>query len=358
VKHHLSGKQRYTGRFFYKHSVLFIIFALLRGCAVVPISPNITPSTLNPQGPAASRISELWWVMFVLGTLIFVLVIVLMFAALLRKRRATSLTPPDDEGRDVGRRWVIQGGIILPLIVLAIVFGHSIYTLAAVSQPQGKSALLVHVIGRRWWWEVKYPDRGVFTANELHIPVGVPVEIELESADVIHSFWVPELHGKMDAIPTRINYLTIQADNMGLYRGECAEFCGLQHAHMDFMVVAESNDDFERWISAQQQPAQNPTDATAQKGLDVFKGQNCAVCHMVRGPIDPGLDPAAVKLGPDLTHFSSRLTLAGASLTNNKGNLAGWIVDSQHVKPGALMPENYIDPQDLQALLAYLETLR
>jgi cytochrome c oxidase subunit 2 len=197
----------------------------------------------------------------------------------------------------------------------------------------------------------------VITANEIHIPVGKAVEIQLQTADVIHSFWVPELHGKMDLIPARINKIVIQADKAGVYRGECAEFCGLQHAHMGFMVVAESQADYDNWVKAQQQPAVQPANQTALQGQQVFMSVGCVFCHTVRGLKDKEIDRSSVDLGPDLTHLDSRLTIAGASLTKNRGNLAGWVVDAQHIKPGALMPEMDIDSEQLQALLAYLETL-
>ena len=162
----------------------------------------------------------------------------------------------------------------------------------------------------------------------------------------------------MDLVPTRINKITIQADNPGIYRGECAEFCGLQHAHMGFMVVAESEADFNAWVSAQQQPAPEPTDPTAMEGQQVFFSAGCVYCHPVRGLNDKDVDRSAVDLGPDLTHFYSRLTLASGTLTRNRGNLAGWISDAQHIKSGALMPNIYLNSEDLQALLVYLETLR
>jgi cytochrome c oxidase subunit 2 len=260
---------------------------------------------------------------------------------------------------DTGRSWPILGGIIFPLIVIGIVFGYNIFTLAAVENPNGEPAVKIEVVGRRWWWEVEYPKEGVTTANEIHIPVGKPVEIKLQTADVIHSFWVPELHGKMDLIPTRINKIVIQADKAGIYRGECAEFCGLQHAHMGLMVVAESQADFDNWVDAQSQPADQPTNQTALQGQQVFMSVGCVFCHTVRGleEQEKEIDRSSVDLGPDLTHLNSRLTIAGASLTQNRGNLAGWIVDAQHVKPGSLMPEINIDSAQLQALLAYLETL-
>jgi cytochrome c oxidase subunit 2 len=313
---------------------------------------------LDPHGPGAARLADLWWVMLAFGTAVFVLVIALLFAALLRRQRGTSDTTPDSKGPDTGHRWLILGGIALPLVVISIVFGYSIYTLAAVEKPNDQPPFKIEVVGRRWWWEVYYPDYGITTANEIHIPVGVPVQIELKSADVIHSFWVPELNGKTDAIPTVINHLTLQADRAGVYRGQCAEFCGLQHAHMGILVVAQSNEDIDNWLKAQQQPAATPTDQTALQGQQVFMSAGCVFCHTVRGLDDKSIDRSSVDLGPDLTHIYSRLAIAGASLTNNRGNLSGWIVDAQHVKPGSLMPNMQLNSEDLQALLVYLETLR
>ncbi|MCC7452472.1 MAG: cytochrome c oxidase subunit II [Anaerolineae bacterium] len=353
--------RRKQNRWFrYRNHALLLAVTLLSACAVTPISPNRTPSVLDPQGPAAAHLANLWWVMLAFGTFAYVLVMILLFAALLRRRRATSATPPEGNGKgggDVGRRWVILGGILLPLVILAIVFGYNIYTLAAVTYPPDQHTLKIDVTGRRWWWEVKYTDKGFNTANEIHIPVGVPVQFTLTSADVIHSFWVPQLHGKMDVIPSRINTLTLQADNPGIYRGECAEFCGLQHAHMGLMVVAESSADFDKWVKAQQQPAAQPPDDKAKHGQEVFKVAKCAVCHTIRGLDDTGVDASEVDLGPDLTHVYSHLTIGAGTLYRNLGNIAGWIIDSQHVKPGNLMPNMYLESQDLQDLLAYLQTL-
>jgi len=291
----------------------------------------------------------------VIAVFVVVLVTVLMLAALSRGRRATNDTPPDSDG-DTGRRWLILGGIVLPLILLAIAFGSTIRTLAAITAPQN-TPLSIDVTGRQWWWDVNYHGQGITTADELHIPVGVPVEIVLQSGDVIHSFWVPQLHGKMDLIPGRVNTITIQADQAGVYRGECAEYCGLQHAHMGFMVVAESQADFDQWVVGQQKAATAPQDEAAKRGQQVFLSAGCANCHTIQGLDDTSVDASKIDLGPDLTHLQTRLTIAGATLTNNRGNLAGWVVGAQHVKPGSLMPELDLPPEDLQALLAYLETL-
>jgi cytochrome c oxidase subunit 2 len=342
----------------FRYSPLFFMLFLITACSAVPISPPITPSALDPHGTAAAHIASLWWVMLAFATAIFVLVLGLIFAALLRHRRATMDTPPETRDGDTGRNWLIRGGIILPLIVLAIVFGYTIYTLAVIENPQAQAALHIRVTARRWWWQVNYPDRDVTTANEIHIPVGVPVQFALESEDVIHSFWIPQLHGKMDVIPPLTNYITLQADQAGIYRGECAEFCGLQHATMGFMVVAQSSDDFEKWLAAQHQPVATPTDLTAKQGQQVFISAGCVFCHTVQGLDEQSIVAGSIDLGPDLTHLSSRLTIVGASLTNNKGNLAGWIMDAQHIKEGSDMPRISLNSRDLQSLLAYLETLQ
>ncbi len=339
-------------------STLFFMLLLISACSSVPISPPVTPSALDPHGTAAAHIASLWWLMFALGTAIFLLVLGLLLAAVLRNRRATSETAPDSRDGDTGRTWLIRGGIILPLIVLAIVFGYTIYTLAAVENAQAQAAVHIKVTARRWWWEIEYPDQNVTTANEIHIPVGVPVQFQLESEDVIHSFWVPELHGKMDVIPPVANFLTLEADQAGVYRGECAEFCGLQHATMGFMIVAQSKNDFDAWLAAQNQPAATPTDPTAQQGQKVFMSAGCAFCHNIQGLDEKSVAASNPDLGPDLTHLASRQTIVGASLTNNTGNLAGWVLDAQHLKQGSDMPKISLNSRDLQALLAYLQSLR
>lgn len=340
-----------------RYGIYLLTCLLISACSEVPISPPLTPSALDPHGTNAARIAQLWWVMLAFGTAVLLLVVALILAAVFRRRRGDSETAPDSSGGDTGRNWVITGGIIMPFIILSIVFVYSIYVLAKIEGPKGQSAVKIEVVGRRWWWEVKYPENGITTANEIHLPVGTPVQIKLMSADVIHSFWVPELSGKMDLVPTRINNITIDANTPGVYRGECAEFCGLQHAHMGFMVVVQSKEDFDAWLKAQQQPAAAPTDPAAVQGQQVFMDAGCVFCHTVDGLDDKEIDRSGVDLGPNLTHLASRLTIAGASLEENRGNLAGWVMDAQHVKPGSLMPNMYLNSQDLQNLLAYLETL-
>ncbi len=342
----------------YRSVAFSFLLLLISACSSVPISPSAPPSALDPHGSAAMHIASLWWLMFALAVAVFLLVLVLLLAAVLRNRRATSDTAPDIADGDTGRTWLVRGGIILPLMVLAIVFGYTIYTLAVVENPQGQAGLHIKITAQRWWWQVEYPDADVTTANEIHIPVGVPVQFQLVSQDVIHSFWVPELHGKMDVIPPLTNSITLQADQAGIYRGECAEFCGLQHAQMGFMVVAESREDFDKWLQAQKQDAETPTDPTAKQGQQVFMSAGCVFCHDVRGLDAQSITGSKPDLGPDLTHLASRTTIVGASLTNNTGNLAGWVLDAQHIKEGSDMPRIYMNSRDMQALLAYLQGLR
>jgi len=251
-----------------------------------------------------------------------------------------------------GTRIVVLGGIVIPLIILFVVFGATIWTLRALTTPAIEEELTIHVVGQRWWWEVQYPMQQFATANEIHIPAGEPVRLVLSSANVIHSFWVPALQGKMDLVPGKVNSLWLQADEPGVYRGECAEFCGVQHAKMNFLVIAQPRAEYERWLEQQQQPAAQPTAELAQLGQQVFFEAGCMECHTIKGTDATG------KLGPDLTHVASRRTLGSAVLTNNLGNLGGWISNPQHSKPGSLMPPSTVTGVELQALLAYLSTLQ
>jgi cytochrome c oxidase subunit 2 len=233
----------------------------------------------------------------------------------------------------------------------------SVSTGKATSDPiKAADALTVEITGNQWWWSVRYPNtdasRIAVSANEVHIPVGQPVRIRGTSNDVIHSFWVPNLQGKRDLIPSHITTDWIQADHAGRFRGQCAEFCGLQHAHMALWVVAEPADKFEAWLAHQLQPAATPIDPVRRRGQQVFLNSGCVLCHAVAGTT------AAGELGPDLTHFASRSTIAAGTLPNNKGNLAGWIADPQNIKPGTRMATVPVNASDMQPLLEYLEGLQ
>ena len=301
---------------------------------------------MNPAGPGARTINELWWLMFGVATFVVLLVGGLVFTAIVRRRAPDPrLSPP------WARRLIYGGGVVFPLVVLAALWVLVLHDIGALSDP-GTQRLTVDVIGHQWWWEVRYPQQGVVTANDVHIPVGQPVELRLSTADVLHSFWVPELTGKTDMIAGRINHMTVEASNAGVYRGQCAEFCGLQHANMIFFVVAEPPATFQQWLSRQVQGPPAPTDPTLARGEQVFVNAACVACHAIKNT------PANGTLGPDLSNIGGRLSIGAGAVPNDTGNLAGWIIDSQGIKPGNLMPRMQLPAQDLQALVAYLESLR
>jgi len=222
--------------------------------------------------------------------------------------------------------------------------------------PPGGRPLTVEVTGHQWWWEFRYldtiPSNWLSTSNELHIPVGRPVQVVLQSNDVIHSFWIPELHGKQDLIPGHKNTTWLRADKPGVWKARCAEFCGIQHAKMAFDVVAESPAQFAQWYVRQLASALPPTDSSAKHGYDVFVQRTCIMCHSINGT------EAGSNVGPELTHIASRPSLAAGSLPNTRVNLTRWILNPQLIKPGVRMPPNALSPADMTALLDYLETLK
>jgi len=321
-----------------------VLYIFIMFITIWLVSCEAAPATFAPKGPAAAHIGRLWWIMFGAGTAVYLAVMMLMLLALFRSRQKR---PPALNGR----RLVVVGGLIVPLVVLVVVYGFTLTTLNALAPGQNQGELTIEVIGHQWWWEVRYPDHQITTANEIHIPVGQPVVFKLTSDDVIHSFWVPELHGKSDMIPGRVNDFWLQADEPGEYWGLCAEFCGTQHAKMLFVVVAEPVEQFEQWLTQQQQPAAVPSTELTRQGFALFIDSGCGNCHAIGGT------EAAGDFGPDLTHFASRLTLGAGAVRNTKGALAGWVVDPHGIKPGNLMPSSDVSGAELQALLAYLETL-
>jgi len=305
-------------------------------------------SALHPAGPDAAIIAQMSWILFGGAAVIFVAVMVLL---------ALSIRPGK---RPVATRWWIAGaGIAFPVVVLTALLVWSTWRSAELTPQTSRGAMSIGVTAKMWWWEVRYHDpasgREVVSANEIRIPTGRPVYVGLTSTDVIHSLWVPALNGKMDTVPGRVNGLTLQADKPGIYRGQCAEYCGEQHARMALHVIAMAPDDFARWLAREAQPAQQPSDALVERGRAAFLEQRCQSCHTIRGVA--GAEHA--RLGPDLTHVGGRTHIAAGTLRNHRGTLAGWIADPQAIKPGARMPAaTDIDGATLQALAAYLEQLK
>ncbi len=328
-----------------------LFLTLCTGACTASVREPDIPSALDPQGPAAANIANLWWLLFWLGTAVFVIVTALLLFIVFTHRRPGEMMAPDLRAPE-HRTWIWWGGVIFPAIILSLTLFFTLRSHIALAYPPTPPALTIEVIGHMWWWEVRYPDHEVTTANEIYIPAGQPVNIRLTTNDVIHSFWVPELNGKIDMIPGKTNTLWLQAAEPGIYRGLCTEFCGLQHAKMQYLVIAVPPNAFAQWVEAQRQPAPAPTDETTRLGQQIFLGSACVYCHAIRGTNASG------QLGPDLTHIASRRTLGAGILPNNRGTLGGWTINSQHIKPGNRMPPMNLSGAELQALLDYLATLR
>ncbi|MDQ3752351.1 MAG: cytochrome c oxidase subunit II [Actinomycetota bacterium] len=307
-----------------------------------------SPSMLDSQGPGAARIEGLWWLMLWISVVVMAIVLGFLILAVVKGRRADAVA---DHRARWGEPFIVVAGVIIPAVVLTAVFALSLRDMAALAQPDEPASMTVEVVGHDWWWEARYDGGEIVTANEIHIPVGQPVRFELTTDDVLHSFWVPQLQAKTDMVPGRVNHTWLEADSPGRYRGQCAEFCGLQHAKMAFFVVAQSQDDFDAWMEEQSVPAQEPVDAGALAGREVFLNSTCAGCHAIDGT------PADADVGPDLTHLASRDTIAAGVLDNNRSNLEQFVSDPQSLKPGAIMPPTELSSQELQALVDYLEQL-
>ncbi|PRF76659.1 cytochrome c oxidase subunit II [Burkholderia multivorans] len=297
----------------------------------------------HAAGPAARPVFVLGWALLALCTFVCIAIATLLALALFRRRTREA------RGGD-GVRFVAIGSAVSAVLL----FGALVYmlrVLGAVAYPPRPPALTITVIAHDWWWAVRYPgEPALVTANEIHIPVGEPIAIELKSADVIHAFWVPQLAGKTETIPGQTNRQWLQADEPGVYRGQCSQYCGAQHAHMAFDVVAQPPDAFRAWLDAQRQPAAAPPAGAAAHGARVFAAR-CAGCHTVRGT------DAAGDAGPDLTHLASRRSLAAGTLDNTPDNLRRWIAHAQQIKPQTLMPSLALAPRDADDLAAYLATL-
>jgi cytochrome c oxidase subunit 2 len=323
-------------------------------------------SVLRTSGPAAGEIGELWNVLLLVGAIVTTLTFAALAIAILRKREAPLSTADRARNDRKSVRAIVVAGIVVPSIVLSGVFAITMDALdssmthgtdGAPRRP-AHGAIAVEISGHQYWWRVRYLDADSTlefeSANELHIPVGVPVELRLTSKDVIHSFWVPGLHGKMDLIPGHRTRMTIQADRAGMWRGQCAEYCGMQHTLMAFQVVASSPSEFAHWQLQQRRSAIRPdtSNAIASQGHDLFMRVGCAPCHSIRGTAANGVS------GPELTHIGSRLTLAAGSFPNTIDNLASWIRNPDLHKRGSGMPSLPLTDAQAQAIARYLTSLR
>lgn len=321
---------------------LLLLALPLAGC-------SSTQSILEPASTNARDITGLFYTIFYVALAIFIVVegLLVYFVVRYQRRAGTELPEQIHGNTPVEIAWTLA-----PALVLAVVFVLTVRTMTAVNvTAQPASTLNVRVIGHQWWWEYQYPDMNIVTANDLHIPVGEVVHITLESDNVIHSFWVPQLTGKTDVVPGHQNTTWLRAETAGEYHGQCAEFCGAQHAHMLFQVIAQPRADFDAWAKQQQTPPAAPS-ADAARGADVFAKGACIGCHTIQGTKGQG------KVGPNLTHFGSRLTIGAGALNNTPENLALWLKNPQAVKPENDMPNLGLSDVDIQSLVAYLESLK
>ncbi len=304
-------------------------------------------SFLDAKGSEADRIASVWWLMFGLAAAVYVVVAgCIVYAATRGRRRQGS------DSRLHANRFIWIGGVLAPLAILAVLAVVTVDTTSAL-RTSSPGELRIDVVGKLWWWEVRYPGTAVVTANEIHVPRGRPVDIHLTSDNVIHSFWVPQLAGKMDTVPGQPNDLDFTADTVGRYRGQCAEFCGLQHAHMGVTVVVEEPADFGRWLARRSRAPLEPASEDAAAGQLVFEREACAGCHTIRGTSADGT------VGPDLTDVGSRKRLGAETLLNTPENMRAWIRDAQSIKSGISMPSfRSLSDRDLDALVAYLESLQ
>jgi cytochrome c oxidase subunit 2 len=319
-------------------------------------------AVLGPASAEAHQIDQLWWPFFGVAVGVFGLVILFLLGAIRRAQRTKPGDAPAELIREVPaaserKASLVVGTAVAATVVLLFVllitdFAHG----RQLRTPTTSDPLTIKITGHQWWWQIEYqdpsPSKIVQTANEFHLPVGRAVQLILQSSDVIHSFWLPNLQGKKDLIPGKTTTLWIQPDRTGEFRGQCAEFCGYQHAHMGLSATVESPEDFAKWLEAQRQPAPEPTTDTQRRGRDIFLSGPCAMCHSISGTT------AASRVGPPLTHLARQQTIGAGALPNTRGYLAGWILDPHALKPGVRMPPNPFGPDDLHALLDYLQSLK
>lgn len=326
-----------------------LVLSLAGGGLITGCSPQSILSTHSPQ---AHNIALLWWWMLGAAVIVFAGAVVLLVVAYFR--RGVAGLPFVGEREGIAQSMVLVFGIAVPAVALVILFSVSdIYLIRQTAPPAPNSTrMTVEVIGHQWWWEVRYPGSAAVTANEIHIPARTRVNVVATTADVIHSFWVPGLNRKIDMVPGRRNRVLLYASSPGVYRGQCSQFCGLQHAHMSMYVVAQRPAAYRAWLAANAAPASAPASAAQRAGQAQFLADQCSSCHMIRGTAAAGL------IGPDLTHVASRMTLASAEIPNRPAWLAAWIRNPQAIKPGDRMPDLGLSARQVSSLVAYLDSLR
>jgi cytochrome c oxidase subunit 2 len=316
--------------------------------AAAPIAGCSGPqSTLDPGGRLAGDIALMSWILFAGAAAIFLVVMAIAAWAVFAR-------PERWRG---GRGFILIAGAAIPVLLLSALLAYEFKIMPGMAAAHGSGeGLRIAVVGRMWWWEVRYLDEAgqpiAISANEIVIPTGQPVALELTSTDVIHSLWIPSLAGKMDMIPGRMNHARLEAARAGVFRAQCAEYCGAQHARMALIVVAQPPEEFQAWLARQAAPASEPQQEETRRGRELFLATGCGACHRVRGT---GAEGA---IGPDLTHLASRRTIGAGMLPNNRGALAGWVANAQAIKPGIKMPSfQILDGESLRVLAAYLESL-
>lgn len=332
MKRLLTG--RTLGRLRHRLAPLLAVIALIMttGCGT-------SLWTLNPKSKQGTDIYHEFVFSLILSAFVLAIVVALLVWILMRYRGHEG----DDEPRQTtGNKKLEITWIAIPVVILIVLFTYSAITMRSV-EATSSNALQINVIGHQWWWEFQYPSLGIDTAGELHLPVGQPVKLNITGADVIHSFWVPELGWKQDAIPGKINTMNLNLTKTGSFQGSCAEFCGAEHAWMRILVISQTKDQFNAWTTQQRTPPPAPSTALAKQGEQIFNSSTCVNCH-----VDS-------RVGPSLTHFGSRQWIGSGVLTNTPQNLADWIDHVQQIKPSVLMPDFHFSQAQLNALVAYLE---
>jgi cytochrome c oxidase subunit II len=322
----------------YGRTVRRVAVALLGGIVALA-GCGADQSTLRPESDAARSVATMWWVLLVGSTVVVSIVTLLVLLTLLKRRgRLDRVDRSDSPGATTA---VLVSGAVVPAIALVALFVYVLASLGATAQPRGGTAFRIEVVGKQWFWAVRYPEQRITTANEIHVPVGVPVEVVARTGDVIHSFWVPRLNRKIDMIPGQTSSIVIDARKPGVYRGQCAEFCGVQHGNMAFLVIADPPATFTSWLNREAEPG---------RANRLFASAGCGGCHSITG------NRVDSRFGPDLTHFGSRRTIGAGTLPNTRDDLAAWLRDPQAIKPGNKMPNLRLGDGEIRSLVDYLET--